>query len=86
MGWCDISHKVIEISPVYALYLTEEHLEQLMLHEIAHAITGHGHTPTFRIKCKEIGCKTVRAKWNSELYPIRYAKTNFIHDNWEMEK
>lgn len=68
-GVCDYLMRRIELSPRIAVYATPFHLEQLILHEIAHALTDcNGHTPEFRKVCREIGCETIyhNFKWNMD--------------------
>jgi hypothetical protein len=60
-GLCDEYSKTISLSEPLALINDEEIVEQIILHEIAHALVGckHKHNLIFQQKAKEIGCKFV---------------------------
>lgn len=54
-GRCDHPQRVLFFSwPVFKLN-TEEECRQVVLHEVAHAVTGEGHTETWLWKARELG-------------------------------
>jgi hypothetical protein len=56
-GRCDFLTHIIHIAPDCAIYCTEEHLRQMVLHEIAHGLTGNvGHNKIFKAVCGMIEC------------------------------
>lgn len=58
-GMCEFLTHIIHIAPDCAIHCTEDHLRQMVLHEIAHGLTHNvGHNKIFKAVCKEIGCKT----------------------------
>lgn len=59
-GTCDYRNRLIELNKWLLQYATTFHLSQLILHEVAHALTPNtGHSVAFRKKCKEINCYTI---------------------------
>ena len=57
-GRCDYLPHIIHIATDCALYATEEHLIQMVLHEIAHGLSGNvGHGKVYKDICRLIGCK-----------------------------
>lgn len=62
LGLCNHTHKKIQLSRYYSLYATYEQVLDTILHEIAHALTGHmhGHDNVWKKKCIEIGAKPER--------------------------
>ena len=63
LGACHFRHHVIRISRTHALEGSEEQIRDTVLHEIAHAIAGHGagHGPLWKATARRIGA-TPRAK------------------------
>ena len=63
LGACHFRHHVIRISRTHALEGSEEQIRNTVLHEIAHAIAGHGagHGPLWKATARRIGA-TPRAK------------------------
>ena len=63
LGACHFRHHVIQISRTHALEGSEEQIRDTVLHEIAHAIAGHGagHGPLWKATARRIGA-TPRAK------------------------
>ena len=61
-GMCDYNRKTISLSRHYVRYAEPEHIEDTILHEIAHALVGphHGHDAVWRQKAREIGCSATR--------------------------
>lgn len=57
LGVCKEGEKKIELSRVYVLQNTEKHVQDTILHEIAHALVGvkHGHNQVWRDMCKRVG-------------------------------
>ena len=57
VGVCKHSRKVIGISKVFLPFLTEEGVQDTILHEIAHALVGfeHGHDSVWKRKAIELG-------------------------------
>lgn len=56
-GLCDYRRKVIFLSRIFCLTITDEHVKDTLLHEIAHALTpGHGHDAIWKAKARSIGC------------------------------
>lgn len=60
---CHTLYRQFTLTEFYAIHLKDEDLRQIILHEIAHAMTpGHGHNATFRRACRRIGAiETSRA-------------------------
>lgn len=53
---CNTFYKIFSFVEHYALYLNDKHFVQVVLHEIAHALTpGHKHDPHFKHVCEKIG-------------------------------
>ena len=63
LGDCHFRYHVIRISRTHALEGSEEQIRDTVLHEIAHAIAGHGagHGPLWKATARRIGA-TPRAK------------------------
>ncbi len=61
-GSCDYGKKQITLSRHYVRYAEDSHIEDTILHEIAHALVGprHGHDAVWRMKAREIGCTATR--------------------------
>ena len=62
LGKCYYDPKTIAISTYYAEQMPEATVKDVILHEIAHALTGKGssHSRSWKQKCIEIGCKPER--------------------------
>jgi predicted SprT family Zn-dependent metalloprotease len=60
-GLCDEFTKTISLSKELVLINDEEAVEQVILHEIAHALVGtiHKHNNIFQQKAREIGCEFI---------------------------
>ena len=57
-GRCDFLPHIIHIATDCALYATEEHLTQMVLHEIAHGLSGNvGHGKVYKDICRLIEFK-----------------------------
>lgn len=57
-GLCDYSRKTISMSKLLVYLNSEDVVKDIILHEIAHALTPRaGHGPKWRIICEAIGCK-----------------------------
>lgn len=61
-GVCRHSLRRIELSVSYCLGATRSQIEDTLLHEIAHAIVGHGHNhdAVWKAKARGIGCSGER--------------------------
>lgn len=61
-GSCDYNKKQITLSRHYVRFAEVAHIEDTILHEIAHALVGpkHGHDAVWRMKAREIGCTATR--------------------------
>ena len=61
-GSCDYRKKQISLSRHYVRYAEPAHIQDTILHEIAHALVGprHGHDAVWRMKAREIGCTATR--------------------------
>lgn len=56
-GSCNYKNKVIKMSPTFVELNSEEHVNEVMLHEIAHALMPrHHHNKFWKRKALEIGC------------------------------
>lgn len=57
LGLCRYSKKLIELSIHYAKVATQSQILNTLLHEIAHAIVGHGHAhdAVWKAKAIEVG-------------------------------
>lgn len=73
-GRCDFLARIIEISTECATRCTDEHLQQMILHEIAHGLTGNvGHGKTFKAVCGMIECQ------NDSPHFEDYASLDYIY-------
>jgi predicted SprT family Zn-dependent metalloprotease len=59
-GVCMHGRHIIELSAPLASIWSEENTRDTILHEIAHALTGEGHTPEWRACCRKIGARPSR--------------------------
>lgn len=61
LGWCKHTRKEIQFSS-YFTHNEREEIEDVILHEIAHALVGpkHGHDYVWQMKCVEIGARPER--------------------------
>ena len=57
MAWCNWYEREIVISIPWMDANTIEDMEQILLHEMAHAITESRHTKEFRRVARKIGCE-----------------------------
>lgn len=75
-GNCNFTYKTITISKhmVLAPNISMEQINNILLHEIAHAIVGHqhGHDDVWRSKAISIGCDGARCHTLSFTPPPRY--------------
>ena len=64
-GQCDFRARRITISKHLVNNCTLEEIEQVILHEIAHALVGKeaGHSKVWRSKAKEIGYRFEKVNW-----------------------
>lgn len=76
-GLCDENTKTISLSEYLVLLNDEEVVEQVILHEITHALVGckHKHNHIFQQKAREIGCKFI-SRYCSE--DINYVPRNVV--------
>lgn len=77
MAWCYFEHrKEIVISEPWVEANTIEDLKQIVLHEIAHAITESRHTKEFRRVARKIGCEDhhirvySKHRWDNRVIPV----------------
>ena len=57
-GRCDFLTRIIHIARDCALLCTDIHLEQMVLHEIAHGLTNNvGHNKVFKAVCGMLECQ-----------------------------
>ena len=65
-GQCDFSRRRITLSKHLVTNLSLEEIEQVLLHEIAHALVGQqaGHGKIWRAEAKRIGYRFERVDWN----------------------
>ena len=55
-GVCDYRKKLIELSAILVPAMTDEAIQDTIVHEIAHALTpGHNHDYVWKQKCIELG-------------------------------
>ena len=75
-GCCSFHRKVISLSYEYARFASDEHIEDALLHEIAHAVVGkkHNHDAVWKAKAMEIGCSGERCH-DLQFTPPRYIVT-----------
>lgn len=63
MGMCNYRRRVIILSTYYTPLLCEDDIEQILLHEIAHAMTrGDGHGKVWRACAKSLGVRNPRSR------------------------
>ena len=65
-GQCDYNRKTISMSKYLVPLWTDEQVRNTLLHEVAHAMTGHGagHGPQWRRIARMIGCDAERTHSN----------------------
>ena len=73
-GQCHYSKKQISLSEHYVKLNEVASVTNTILHEIAHALVGHGygHGPTWKRKAKEIGCTASRCAANIVTVPGKF--------------
>ena len=73
-GQCDYRNKTISLSRHYVRYASHDHIEDTLLHEIAHALVGpkHGHDMVWRQKAREIGCTATRC------HTLNFSETKWL--------
>jgi predicted SprT family Zn-dependent metalloprotease len=54
-GWCDTDNKILSFSDILIRLNKKSVVKKIILHEIAHAITGDGHTKRWREKLLKMG-------------------------------
>ena len=55
-GVCDYRNRLIELSAILVPAMTDEAIQDTIVHEIAHALTpGHNHDYVWKQKCIELG-------------------------------
>lgn len=58
IGYCQWGAKLVAMQAHFFFALTSEQVEEIILHELAHALTpNHGHDPVWKAKARELGCK-----------------------------
>lgn len=64
-GQCDFRSRRITLSKHLVEHSTLEEIEQVLLHEVAHALVGQkaGHGPEWKAKAAEIGYRFERVDW-----------------------
>ena len=56
-GRCDFLTRTIQIASVCATHCTDDHLQQMVLHEIAHGLSQNvGHNKVFKAICGMLEC------------------------------
>lgn len=70
-GVCKRKKKVISLSKPLTKLNDEIHVQDTILHEIAHALTKGGHNYQWRLKCREIGCEPTRT-YNADVERLKY--------------
>ena len=75
LGRCHWNKKRIDLSALYVIYHSQDHVLQTIYHEVAHALCKPGHHKAWKKKAVEIGAT----------YPSRLIKTcwayNIMLDN-----
>lgn len=72
-GRCDYLTHIIHIEYQSAIHCTDEHLRQMVLHEIAHGLTHNvGHNKLFKAMCGMIECS------NDTPYFEDYASLDYL--------
>ena len=73
-GRCDFLTHIIHIATDCALRCTEEHLIEMVKHEIVHGLSHNvGHNESFKQICEDIGCK------NNTPYFSDYASLGYLN-------
>lgn len=72
-GACDYSMKVISLSRLYCLEVSEDQVRDTILHEIAHALAGpkHNHDAKWKSIARAIGCTAERCH-SVDFAPSKY--------------
>ena len=64
-GYCNYGKKIISMSISYIENNPEKLIKNTILHEIAHMLTKSGHDRKWKLKCKEIGCNSIRLNYEA---------------------
>lgn len=64
LGKCNHTRKTIYLSRPFLAHVSEYELRDTILHEIAHALVGHGagHGPKWQAMCRKVGADPRRTK------------------------
>lgn len=73
-GYTSLKHKEIVIHPHYVKMMEANELNNLLRHEIAHALSGEGHTKKWKYYCRRLGCPTTNYTIIKEVIRKRYQK------------
>lgn len=58
IGRCFYNQKILRFSPFFLPHLTDEEIHEVVMHEIAHALTpGDGHGKKWKMACIKLGIK-----------------------------
>ena len=95
IGECDFKERTIALSSIYVEYNRKTEWEDVLRHEIAHAIAGNkaGHGPKWKRVCEKVGAKPIRCVEFHNI-PYRYVgvcpdcsfRFGFHRKIFEMEK
>lgn len=89
---CYYDRKIISIEKFAVDRFKPETLQDLFLHELAHALTGYDacHVKAFKPICKQIGCKSINAVNDVMMFELtgfykptqkQFISTTYKHNN-----
>lgn len=80
VGTCDEANKKISLSSLVIPYCTNKAVNDILLHEISHALVGvrNGHNKIWKQKCIELGGTGNRLMMNKDYIPEKYEELKTI--------
>lgn len=79
-GRVDLRRRTIILSSLYVSINSKARVRETILHEIAHAIAGYGHGPTWKEAAKRVGCEPKACFTDkSTVIPYKYKTVCRVH-------